>query len=175
MRQAASKTKLLIEKRERKYFIGSLTTFSCAIQHSVAKQMLWSKNHQLFLFPGGTVWEHKPLLPLKKNLRKTPRISVSFIVMSCYYENDCFEFMLHALNSLHWLRPVGKIWISHNSWNRSSQMRKTVTFKKQKMSTSLHFFSCALLCLHHGFKVVHNDLGNCSFCVFFIFISKGNI
>ena len=120
VRQAASKTKLLIEKRERKYFIGSLTTFSCVIQHSVAKQMLWSKNHQLFLFPGGTVWEHKPLLPLKKNLRKTPRISVSFIVMSCYYENDCFEFMLHALNSLHWLRPVGKIWISHNSWNRSS-------------------------------------------------------
>ena len=120
VRQAASKTKLLIEKRERKYFIGSLTTFSCVIQHSVAKQMLWSKNHQLFLFPGGTVWEHKPLLPLKKNLRKTPRISVSFIVMSCYYENDCFEFMLHALNSLHWLRPLGKIWISHNSWNRSS-------------------------------------------------------
>ena len=57
VRQAASKTKLLIEKRERKYFIGSLTTFSCVIQHSVAKQMLWSKNHQLFLFPGGTVWE----------------------------------------------------------------------------------------------------------------------
>ena len=32
--QAASKTKLLIEKRERKYFIVSLTTFSCVIQHS---------------------------------------------------------------------------------------------------------------------------------------------
>ena len=40
VRQAASKTKLLIEKRERKYFIVSLTTFSCVIQHSVTKQML---------------------------------------------------------------------------------------------------------------------------------------
>ena len=138
MRQAASKTKLLIEKRERKYFIGSLTTFSCVIQHSVAKQMLWSKNHQLFLFPGGTVWEHKPLLPLKKNLRKTPRISVSFIVMSCYYENDCFEFMLHALNSLHWLRPVGKIWISHNSWKQLHLRNKK--YPPLYISSVVHFF-----------------------------------
>ena len=41
LRQAALKTKLLIVKRERKYFILSLTTFSCVIQHSIAKQMLW--------------------------------------------------------------------------------------------------------------------------------------
>ena len=41
LRQAALKTKLLIVKRERKYFIESLTTFSCVIQHSIAKQMLW--------------------------------------------------------------------------------------------------------------------------------------
>ena len=96
VRQAASKTKLLIEKRERKYFIGSLTTFSCVIQHSVAKQMLWSKNHQLFLFPVGTVWEHKPLLPLKK----TQKNSKDFCFVHCYYENDCFEFMLRALSAL---------------------------------------------------------------------------
>ena len=56
VRQAASKTKLLREKRERKYFIVSLTIFSCVIQHSVAKQMLWSKNYQLLLYPDGTVW-----------------------------------------------------------------------------------------------------------------------
>ena len=112
LRQAASKTKLLIVKRERKYFIVSLTTFSCVIQHSIAKQMLWSKNYQLLLFPGGTVWEHKPLLLLTKPLRETPRISVSFIVMSCCHENDCLEFMLRAFSALHWLRPVGITWIS---------------------------------------------------------------
>ena len=112
LRQAALKTKLLIVKRERKYFIESLTTFSCVIQHSIAKQMLWSKSYQLLLFPDGTVWEHKPLLLLTKSLRRTPRISVSFIVMSCCHENDCFEFMLRALSALHWLRPVGIIWIS---------------------------------------------------------------
>ena len=110
--QAASKTKLLIEKRERKYFIVSLTTFSCVIQHSIVKQMLWSKNYQLLLFPDGTVWEHKPLLLLTKSLRRTPRISVSFIVMSCYHENDCFEFMSRALGALHWLRLVEIIWVS---------------------------------------------------------------
>ena len=112
LRQAASKTKLLIEKRERKYFIVSLTTFSCVIQHSIVKQMLWSKNYQLLLFPDGTVWEHKPLLLLTKSLRRTPRISVSFIVMSCCHENNCFEGMLRALIALHWLRPVGITWIS---------------------------------------------------------------
>ena len=112
VRQAASKTKLLIEKRERKYFIVSLTTFSCVIQHSIVKQMLWSKNYQLLLFPDGTVWEHKPLLLLTKSLRRTPRISVSFIVMSCCHENSCFEGMLRALIALHWLRPVGITWIS---------------------------------------------------------------
>ena len=106
MRQAASKTKLLTEKRKRKYFIVSLTTFSCVIQHSIAKQMLWSKSYQLLLFPEGTVWEHKPLLLLTKSLRWTSRISVLFIVMSCYHENECFQFMLRALSALHLLRPV---------------------------------------------------------------------
>ena len=108
--QAASKTKLLIEKRERKYFIVSLTTFSCVIQHSIVKQMLWSKNYQLLLFPDGTVWEHKPSLLLTKSLRWTPRISASFIVMSCCHENNCFECMLRALSALHWLRPIGITW-----------------------------------------------------------------
>ena len=112
VRQAASKTKLLIEKRERKYFIVSLTTFSCVIQFSIVKQMLWSKNYLLLLFADGTVWEHKPLLLLTKSLRRTPRISVSFIVMSCYHENDCFEFMSRALGALHWLRLVEIIWVS---------------------------------------------------------------
>ena len=110
VRQAASKTKLLREKRERKYFIVSLTTFSCVIQHSVTKQMLWSKNYQLLLFPDGTVWEHKPLLFLTKSLRRTPRISASFIVMSCCHENNCFQCMLCALSALHWLRSVGMTW-----------------------------------------------------------------
>ena len=118
VRQAASKTKLLIEKRERKYFIGSLTTFSCVIQHSVAKQMLWSKNHQLFLFPVGTVWQHKPLLPLKKNSKKLQgflfRSLWCHVIMRMIASNSC------CARSVHWLRPVGKIWISHNSWNRSS-------------------------------------------------------
>ena len=101
--QAASKTKLLIEKRERKYFIVSLTTFSCVIQHSIVKQMLWSKNYQLFLFPDGTVWEHKPLLLLTKSLRWTPGISASFIVMSCCHENNCFECVARAqCNTLEW-------------------------------------------------------------------------
>ena len=68
--------------------------------------MLWSKSYQLLLFPDGTVWEHKPLLLLTKSLRRTPRISVSFIVMSCYHENECFQFMLRALSALHLLRPV---------------------------------------------------------------------
>ena len=112
LRQAALKTKLLIVKRERKYFIVSLTTFSCVIQHSIAKQMLWSKSYQLLLFPDGTVWEHKPLLLLTKSLRRTPRISASFIVMSCCHENNCFQCMLRALSALHWLRPVGITWIS---------------------------------------------------------------
>ena len=40
VRQAASKTKLLMGKREKKYFIVSLTIFSCVIQHSIVKQML---------------------------------------------------------------------------------------------------------------------------------------
>ena len=40
VRQAASKTKLLMGKREKKCFIVSLTTFSCVIQHSIVKQML---------------------------------------------------------------------------------------------------------------------------------------
>ena len=110
VRQVASKAKLLIEKRERKYFILSLTTFSCVIQHSVTKQMLWLENYQLLLFPDGTVWEHKPLLLLTKSLKRTPWISVSFIVMSCYHENNCFQCMLRALSALHWLRPVGITW-----------------------------------------------------------------
>ena len=100
VRQAASKTKLLTEKRKRKYFIVSLTTFSCVIQHSVAKQMLWSKSYQLLLFSEGTVWEHKPFLLLTKSLRWTSRISVLFIVMSCYHENECFQFMLRALSAV---------------------------------------------------------------------------
>ena len=55
VRQAASKTRLLMGKREKKYFIVFLTTFSCVIQHSIVKQMLRSKNYRLFLFPDGTV------------------------------------------------------------------------------------------------------------------------
>ena len=103
VRQAASKTKLLIEKRERKYFIVSLTTFSCVIQHSIVKQMLWSKNYQLLLFPDGKVWEHKPSLLLTKSLRWTPRISASFIVMSCCHENNCFECVARAqCTTLEW-------------------------------------------------------------------------
>ena len=40
VRQAASKTKTLNGKERKKYFIVSLTTFSCVIQHSIVKQML---------------------------------------------------------------------------------------------------------------------------------------
>ena len=52
-------------------------------------------------------------------------------------------------------------------------MRKTVAFGKQKMSKSFHFLSRALLCLSYGFKVDSNNLGNRSFYLFFLFISKG--
>ena len=148
--QAASKTKLLIEKRERKYFIVSLTTFSCVIQHSIVKQMLWSKNYQLLLFPDGTVWEHKPSLLLTKSLRWTPRISASFIVMSCCHENNCFECMLRALSALHWLRPVGI------TWNFSIAVEVEVAKWENKCIWEKR---CPLLYIsspvyHYGFKVV---------------------
>ena len=58
-------------------------------------------SENILLFPEGTVWEHKPLLLLTKSLRWTSRISVLFIVMSCYHENECFQFMLRALSALH--------------------------------------------------------------------------
>ena len=44
-------------------------------------------------------------------------------------------------------------------------MRKIVAFGKKKMSASLHFLTRVLFVSIMALKSIHNDLGNCSFCV----------
>ena len=50
-------------------------------------------------------------------------------------------------------------------------MRKIVAFGKKDVRLFTFPHSCTIMAL----KSIHNDLGNCIFCVFFLFISKGNI
>ena len=54
-------------------------------------------------------------------------------------------------------------------------MRKIVALENKKCPplyiSSLVYLFVSIIAL----KSIHNDLGNCIFCVFFLFISKGNI
>ena len=53
--------------------------------------MLWSEIYQPLLFSNRMIWEQKSLLLLAKSLRRASKISVLFIVMSCYHEDVPFE------------------------------------------------------------------------------------